>query len=103
MTSADTLALWIPDEAAMGPPEAFIDDHEFCHIHPLPEGGLHLTLPPAIRKRAILSGWAEEHPIVRVEAISPALVMVYSPRDEEEIEVVHELFMASFHFAHDPY
>src|SRR5262245_53967524 len=38
-------ALWLPDALAGGPPEAFIDGHEFCHLHPPPESGIHLTLP----------------------------------------------------------
>jgi phospholipase/carboxylesterase len=101
MTSRDTMALWIPDEVAHGPADAFIDDHEFCHIHPLPEGSLHLTLPAGVREGAILHGWAEEHPLVPMGAVSPALVMVYAPRDEEELEVVYSLFLSSFHFAHD--
>jgi hypothetical protein len=45
MAVAETRALCIPDERARGPTEAFIDDHEFCHVHPLPGGSLHLTLP----------------------------------------------------------
>jgi hypothetical protein len=102
MASPDTLALWISDEAALGPPEAFIDNHEFCLIHPLPSGSLHLTLPDGIREQAILRGWAEEHPLVRAAVISRALVMVYPARDEAEFDVIYDLFLASFHFARNP-
>src|SRR5947209_19512266 len=28
-------ALYLPDNLASAPPEAFIDGHEFCHLHPL--------------------------------------------------------------------
>ena len=38
MASPRSHALYLKDELAVGPPEAFIDDHEFCHLHPLPEG-----------------------------------------------------------------
>jgi hypothetical protein len=44
LASPETLALWLPDNIALGPREAFIDGHEFCHLHPSPEGSLHLTL-----------------------------------------------------------
>jgi hypothetical protein len=101
MATPGTLALYIADEAAQGPPEAFIDNHEFCHIHALPSGSLHMTLPDGNRERAILHGWAEEHPLVRSKAISRALVIVYPARDEEELELVYSLFLTSFHFARD--
>src|SRR5690349_19005669 len=38
MASCRTRALYLPDAMAGGPPEAFIDRPEFCHLHPLPEG-----------------------------------------------------------------
>jgi phospholipase/carboxylesterase len=83
----------------LGPGEAFIDDHEFCHIHPLPEGSLHMTLPPDVRGWAIGHGWAEEHPLVSSGAVADTLVMVYAPRNEQELDVVFMLFEASLRFA----
>jgi phospholipase/carboxylesterase len=99
MAASDTHALFIPEDRALGPREAFIDDHEFCHIHPLPEGSVHMTLPAGIRKWAIGHGWAEEHPLVSSGAVPDTLVMVYAPRDEQELEVVFMLFEASLRFA----
>src|ERR1700722_9624834 len=40
-----TLALSLTYKEAQGPADAFIDDSEFCHIHELPGGYLHLALP----------------------------------------------------------
>src|SRR5271165_4871038 len=37
MASPDCHALSLPDEFSAGPPGAFIVDHEFCHLHALPE------------------------------------------------------------------
>src|ERR1039458_69872 len=55
MGEAQTRAFWISDALANGPREAFIDDHEFCHLH---EGGfLHLSLPRDVRERVR----SEEH------------------------------------------
>src|SRR5882724_2319163 len=45
MASPESRALALPDRLAGGPPDSFIDAHEFCHLHPLPEGSIHLTLP----------------------------------------------------------
>jgi len=99
MSPRDTVALCVPYELAHGPADAFIDDHEFCHIHPLPEGSLHLTLPDTLRQQAIENGWAELHPLARTGSLSPSLAMVYAPRNEQELEVVLKLVLASSRFA----
>lgn len=99
MSSPETRALCLPDRLAHGPAEAFIDDHEFCHLHPAPHGGLHLTLPNPLRAAVIEAGWAEEHPAVRVGVLPPTLVMVYAPRDEGELKMVVSLVGASRQFA----
>src|ERR1044071_2438804 len=36
MACAASRALCLSDDFAGGPPNAFIDSHEFCHLHPLP-------------------------------------------------------------------
>src|SRR5580704_16936866 len=41
MATPNSHALYLADELAAGPPEAFIDENEFCHLHPLPEGSIH--------------------------------------------------------------
>ena len=40
MASPNCRALWLRDRWAGGPRDAFIDGHEFCHLQPLPEGGI---------------------------------------------------------------
>jgi phospholipase/carboxylesterase len=99
MASPTTRALWLPEELAHGPSESFIDALEFCHLHPPPEGSIHLTLPSPRREHTIRLGWAEEHPLVQGGFISMALVMVYAPRDSSELQVVLDLIRESFYFA----
>jgi len=98
MASPGTQALYVADACAAGPPEAFIDGHEFSHIHPLPEGTIHLTLPKVLGDEVIRLGWAEPHPIA-VTGILPALLTVYAPRDGEEMDVVFHLVARSCLFA----
>jgi len=98
MASPGSYALYLADEFAGGPPEAFIDDHEFCHLHPLPEGSIHLTLPGILRQEVVRLGWGERHPIARA-GILTALVTVYAPRDRQELDVVLDLIMQSCQFA----
>lgn len=99
MASPQSVALSLPDDFATGPPDAFIDGHEFCHLHPLPEGGIHLTLPSEIRGPAIQMGWAEQHPAARIGVMPQTLVMVYAPRDRSELSVVLKLISSSYQFA----
>jgi hypothetical protein len=99
MASPRSLALCLPDECAAGPPEAFIDDHEFCHLHPLPEGSIHLTLPKALREWAVRLGWAEQHPVSRAGVMPETLVMVYAPRNTKELGIVLKLIWSSYQFA----
>jgi hypothetical protein len=99
MATPQSLALWLPDRFAGGPGDAFIDGHEFCHLHPLPHGSIHLTLPNPLRDQAISLGWAEPHPITRAGVMPKTLVMVYAPRDSQELAVVLYLIWSSCRFA----
>jgi hypothetical protein len=99
MASPSSLALCLPDNVAEGPPDAFIDDHEFCFLHALPEASIHLTLPCSLRDRVIRLGWAEEHPAAKVGVMPPTLVMLYAPRDLGELEIAVDLIRTSCGFA----
>jgi Family of unknown function (DUF5519) len=92
-------ALVLADDAATGPPEAFIRGREFAHLHPGPDWSLHLALPSPLADRAVARGWAELHPLARTTEVPGSLVMVYAPRDNDELEVVWWLVRASYEFA----
>lgn len=44
---------------------------------------------------AIEAGWAEPHPIARLGLIPDTIVMLYAPRDENELDVVAGLVTAT--------
>ena len=92
-------ALWLRDDVPAGPPEAFMIEREFAHLHPGRDQSLHLTLPPELAEHAIETGWAELHPVARMGYIPATTVMVYAPRDPEELETVYALLLASYQFA----
>jgi hypothetical protein len=98
MASPSSQALCLADHFALGPPDAFIDDHEFCHLHPLPEGNIHLTLPRILRQEVVRLGWGERHPIA-VAGILTTLVTLYAPRDRQELSAVLGLIVQSYRFA----
>lgn len=60
-------ALTLPRGMARGPLDAFMTGTEFAHLHPAPDHSLHLVLPPSLAEAAIEAGWAEQHPIARLE------------------------------------
>jgi hypothetical protein len=59
-------ALWFREDVPAGPPEAFVIEREFAHIHPMPDGSLHAALPPEVAQKAVEKGWAEQHPASRM-------------------------------------
>ena len=91
--------MWLREELATGPQEAFMIGREFAHIHPMPDGSLHAALPPESAQEAISKGWAEQHPVARMGYIPQNVVMIYAPRNAQEIEVVAGLVVAAYHYA----
>jgi Luciferase len=79
--------------------DGFLIDREFAHIHPPRDGSLHMTLPPAIVDRVIANGWAELHPLAGQRGLPGNIVMVYGPRDADELAVVVDLVRASHAWA----
>lgn len=92
-------AMLLPGALAGGPPEAFMVATEFAHLHPAPDYSLHLVLPTDLAAVAERLGWAEQHPVARRGLISAGAVMVYAPRDADEVEVVSRLVRASAAYA----
>jgi hypothetical protein len=92
-------ALWLREDVPAGPREAFMIGREFAHIHPMPDGSLHAALPPDVAQEAVEKGWAEQHPVARMGYIPQNVVMIYAPRDAEEIEVVAGLLVEAYRHA----
>ena len=92
-------ALWLREELPTGPQEAFMIGREFAHIHPIPDASLHAALPPEVAQEAIRKGWAEQHPVARMGYIPLNVVMIYAPRDSQEIEVVAGLVVDAYRYA----
>jgi hypothetical protein len=56
-------------------------------------------LPTETVTEAVAAGWAESHPVALRGLIPPTAVMLYAPRDAEELEVVERLVRTSHAFA----
>jgi hypothetical protein len=92
-------ALVLADGEPAGPPEAFLAGREFAHLHPAPDHSLHAMLPPDLAEAAIEAGWAEVHPVARLGLIPPTAVMLFAPRDTEELDIIARLVEASHAYA----
>lgn len=88
-------ALWLQEDLPLAHPEAIARGREFAHIHP--DGSLHVSLPPDRAQESVEKGWAEPHPIARYLG-NDGMVMLYTPLDEEELDVVFQLIVDSYNF-----
>lgn len=83
-----------------GNPDAFMIGREFAHIHPKPDNGsMHLVLPVADVAEVKRTGWGEDHYLVTQGKWPPGLVMIFSPRDKDELETVKVIVGRSYAFA----
>ncbi|KAI9764005.1 MAG: hypothetical protein M1840_008953 [Geoglossum simile] len=71
---------------------------EICHAHPS-DGSLHLTLHPADARVVLEKCWGERHPLARggwcTRFVPSGFLMVYAPRDAEELNAVTEIIKAA--------
>jgi hypothetical protein len=56
-------------------------------------------LPVEVARAAVDSGWAEQHPVARLGLIGEGAVMLYAPRDDDELEVIEQLVGISHRYA----
>jgi hypothetical protein len=99
ISAPSSRALHLTSTAAVGPANAFLVATEFAHLHGDGSGSLHLTLPPAIAREAVAAGWGEQHPAVALGLAHPTLVMLFGPRDQQELELIWQLVRTSHAFA----
>lgn len=81
------------DEAmARGPADAFQRGREFAHLHPVHDGSLHVALPQPVYDAVLANGWGEPHPV-------SGTMIVWGPRDADELEIVWRIVKSSYDFA----
>jgi len=85
---------WISDDVALARPEAIVGGREFAHLHP--DGSLHASLSPALAEQAAEAGWAVAHPWAGQRPGWQGFVMIFTPANQQELEVVYELIVQSF-------
>ena len=86
-------ALWLDESLSLAQP--LMAGREFAHIHP--DGSLHTSLPPERAREAVEAGWAEPHPMALYPG-KEGMVMLYTPRTMEELDVIFQLIVDSYNF-----
>ncbi len=88
--------VWLSDGVPLSHPETIVAGREFTHIHP--DASLHAPLSFERAMEAVDAGWAERHPWADQRDGWEGLVMLYTPRSLEELDVVFQLIVESYEF-----
>ncbi len=91
-----TWGLWLGDNLTLAHPEVITAGREFAHIHP--DGSLHLSLEPNRAREAVEARWAISHPWADQREGWEGLVLLYTPRSMEELDVTFQLIVDSYNF-----
>ena len=89
-------ALWL-DETIEAQDNAFMPpagSREFAHLHA--DGSWHIVVDKVLVERIVEQGWGEHHPWYDRGVLE---VMVYAPRNEEEMVIVKKLVLESVAYA----
>lgn len=93
-----TIFVRLKESATSEEPAAFITDREFGRIL-LAAPTIYLALPIMCAHWAIVRRWAEPHYLTSYGLMPAGTVVVYTPRDEKELQVCTFLFQESYRFA----
>ncbi len=91
-----SVGLYLAPKACCADERAFLLGDEFAHVHLEDDCSIHAILPEPLRGAAIAAGWAEPHPLAGQPSVSPDTVMLYAPRDGEEVDMLAALVRASW-------
>jgi hypothetical protein len=96
--TAYLLSLNLAEEVATDDPCAFIAGREFGRaLFGAPT--IYLSLPLSYAHWAIVRGWAEPHFYGGFGLVPPGVMVIYTPRDENELSVCRSLFWISYRFS----
>jgi hypothetical protein len=94
----DTFSFRLEEMSIAADSSAFITDREFARVL-MATPTIYVTLPLVCAHWAIVRRWAEPHFLSSHGVMPPGVVVLYTPRDQEELEVCYFLFSESYCFA----
>lgn len=87
---------WLLEDLSLARPDVIVGGREFAHVHP--DGSLHASLPPARAFEAVAAGWAVRHPWADQRPGWEGFVLLYTPLNMAELEVVTQLIVDGYNF-----
>lgn len=90
--------IFIKDSATGNQTVLPISHAEVGHIHPT-DGSMHMILSPSDTKEVIAKGWGELHSLAGQDRIANTYMMIYSPRDKSELEVIKKILVAAIQYS----
>jgi hypothetical protein len=98
LSPPDTIRIGLIEMASTDEPSAFLAGREFCRVL-LRSPTIYLALPLVSAHWAIVRGWAEPHYLASFGLMPAGAVVVYTPKDEQELGVCTLLLSQSYRFA----
>ena len=96
--NADLVSLRVAKDVATGDASVFITGREFGRVL-FGAPTIYLTLPLSCAHWAVVRGWAEPHFSSSFDLVPPGVMVVYTPRDGDEVAVCRSLFWISYNFS----
>jgi len=100
VTSPDLISIHLKQAQAATPSPAATAVKEFARVY-LEAPAIYLTLPLVTAHWAILHGWAEPHYLASHGLMPAGTMLLYTPRDESELEVCHFHFFRAYQYARE--
>lgn len=94
-----SIAMWLDENQACKACNAFMVGTEFAHFHPSPDYSMHLGLTKKDAELVIEKGWGEWHPMIKRGILPPNMIMLYAPRNQDEMQVSKLILSRSYDFA----
>jgi len=92
-------SIFLKDSASGNPSIVSVSHAEIGHIHKI-DGSMHLILSPSDTKEVIEKGWGELHGLAGANSkAAKTYMMIYSPRDENELAVTRQILEAAVKYA----
>jgi len=94
----DTIRIRINQRTITSDPAAFLTTREFARVLVVATT-IYMALPLVCAHWAIVRGWAEPHYLASFGLMPAGAVVVYTPRDEQELGICYFLFAESYRSA----
>ncbi len=90
-------AMWLDESIRNTPEDAFMPppphSREFAHLHL--DGSIHICLPEEHIQAVYAAKWGEPHPYKNMGVNE---ILVYAPQNEEEMDVLKGVIVASYEY-----